>query len=62
MLLGHKTGIRDNYLKRKPSMVADAVAAIERHYFPAKPKDKGKTTLKCKGKESSGQYPNAVAD
>lgn len=33
MLAGHETGISDAYLKRKPSMVADAVAAIEKHYF-----------------------------
>lgn len=34
MLLGHRTGIRDDYLKRKPSMVANVCNAIERYYFP----------------------------
>lgn len=33
MLLGHRTGIRDDYLRRKPSMVAKACEGIERYYF-----------------------------
>lgn len=42
-LLGHKTGIRDDYLLRRPDMVADACAAVERYYFPSdEPKGKGK--------------------
>ncbi len=36
MLLGHKTGIRDDYLKRKPTMVKEVCEAIERHYFGGK--------------------------
>lgn len=32
-LLGHRTGIRDAYLKRKPTMVAKACRAIEKAYF-----------------------------
>ena len=32
MLLGHRTGIRDNYTLRKPSMVAECCEAIARHY------------------------------
>ena len=35
MLMGHSaTGVKDNYLLRKPEMVRDACAAIEAHYFP----------------------------
>ena len=30
---GHETGISDHYVRRKPTMVQDACAAIERHYF-----------------------------
>ena len=33
LLAGHATGISDHYVKRNPMMVADACAAIERHYF-----------------------------
>lgn len=33
MLAGHKVGIADHYLLRKPSLVAAACAAIEAHYF-----------------------------
>ena len=34
MLLGHRAGgTKDNYTKRKPSMVRDACQAIEKHYF-----------------------------
>lgn len=33
MILGHKVGIADAYLKRNPLMVADACQAIERQYF-----------------------------
>jgi integrase len=34
ILAGHKTGVKDNYIRRNPKMVADACQAIERHYFP----------------------------
>lgn len=33
LLAGHATGISDHYVARKPTMVAEACAAIERHYF-----------------------------
>ncbi len=33
ILAGHRTGIKDYYVKRNPRMVADACAAIEKHYF-----------------------------
>jgi integrase len=33
MLLGHKTGVKDRYWHKKPWIVADACAAIERYYF-----------------------------
>ncbi len=33
MLAGHRVGISDHYLKRNPSMVADACRAIEERYF-----------------------------
>ena len=33
LLAGHSTGIPDHYAQRRPAMVADAVAAIERAYF-----------------------------
>lgn len=33
LLAGHATGISDHYAKRRPTMVADACAAIERAYF-----------------------------
>lgn len=36
ILMGHQTGIKDNYLQRNPMMVADACAAIENHYFGSK--------------------------
>jgi integrase len=38
LIAGHACGIADHYVKRNPRMVADACAAIERHYFglPAK--------------------------
>jgi hypothetical protein len=36
LLVGHRSGIADHYVKRKPSMVAPACEAIYRHYF-AKP-------------------------
>lgn len=36
ILAGHRTGIKDSYVKRNPKMVADACASIEKHYFPDK--------------------------
>lgn len=33
MLAGHGTGAKDRYVKRRPKMVAEACAAIERAYF-----------------------------
>lgn len=33
LLAGHSTGISDFYVRRKPSMVADACREIERYYF-----------------------------
>lgn len=33
LLLGHRSGINDHYVKRRPQMVAPACAAIERAYF-----------------------------
>jgi len=32
MLVGHRNGLPDNYVKRKPSMVAPACEAIRKHY------------------------------
>ena len=44
ILAGHKiSGMSDAYIKRNPKMVANAVKAIERHYFRGK---KTKTTAK----------------
>jgi integrase len=38
LLAGHAIGgMSDYYVRRNPRMVADACAAIERHYFPPKP-------------------------
>lgn len=37
ILAGHKiSGMNDAYIKRNPMMVADAVKAIEKHYFRGK--------------------------
>lgn len=33
ILAGHKSGIKDSYIKRNPRMVQDACRAIELHYF-----------------------------
>lgn len=33
LLAGHRVGISDAYVKRNPSIVADACEAIERHYL-----------------------------
>ena len=33
LLAGHRTGIKDHYVKRNPTMVADCCLAIEQHYF-----------------------------
>ena len=40
LLVGHRSGIADHYVKRRPSMVAPACEAIHRHYFrvPASPR------------------------
>lgn len=34
LLVGHRSGIADHYVKRKPTMVAPACDAIRRAYFP----------------------------
>jgi integrase len=34
ILAGHRTGIKDAYIRRNPRMVADACKAIEAFYFP----------------------------
>lgn len=36
ILMGHQTGIKDNYLARNAKMTSDSVAAIEAHYFGGK--------------------------
>ena len=33
LLLGHRSGINDHYVKRRPQMVAPACAAVEKAYF-----------------------------
>jgi hypothetical protein len=33
LLAGHRTGIKDHYVKRNPTMVADCCSAIEQQYF-----------------------------
>ena len=33
LIAGHKTGIKDRYVKRNPQMVKAGCEAIERHYF-----------------------------
>ena len=34
MLVGHRTGIKDAYLRRKPEMVETACKAVQKYYFP----------------------------
>lgn len=43
LLAGHATGISDHYAKRKPTMVTDAIEAIERAYFGSTAHDEPKT-------------------
>ncbi len=54
ILAGHRAGVKDYYVRRKPEMVANACAAIERFYFGPVARVKKATAKSQEHKQTAG--------